>query len=60
MSNNDETNNEEKLQYNKTYDLTEALPLEHYEEDDSDINGNNKHSSTHQSLDEDRDQQEKI
>ena len=40
FSKNDETNNEddvtnnedEKWQYNKTYDLTEALPLEHYEE----------------------------
>ena len=41
----DETNNEDdKLQYNKTYDLTEALPLEHYEENDSDINENNEHS----------------
>ena len=66
FSKNDETNNEddetnnedEKLQYNKTYDLTEALLLEHYEETDSDTNGNNEHSSTHQSLDEDSDQQD--
>ena len=58
MSNNNGTNNEEKLQYNKTYDLTEALPLEHYEENDSDINENDKHSSTHQSVDEDRDLQD--
>ena len=35
----DEINNEvEKFQYNKTYNLTEALPLEHYEENDYDIN----------------------
>ena len=34
-----EINNEvEKLQDNKTYDLTEALLLEHYEESASDFN----------------------
>ena len=60
LSNNNETNNEEKLQYNKTYDLTEALPLEQYEENDSDINGNNEHSLTHQSLDEDLDRQDEL
>ena len=61
MSNNDEINNEdEKLRYNKTYDLNEALPLEHYEENDSEINENDEHSSTRQSLDEDRDQQNEL
>ena len=60
LSKIDETNNGEKLHYNKTYDLTEALPLEHYEENDSDINENDEHSSTHQSLDEDRDQQDEL
>ena len=44
----DDTNNEDdKLQYNKTYDLTEALPLEHYEENYSEINVDDEHSSTH-------------
>ena len=45
------------MQDNKTYDLTEALPSEHYEENDSNINKNDEHSSTHQSLDENHDQQ---
>ena len=61
LSNNDETNNEnEQLQYNMTYDLTEDLPLEHYEENDSDINENDEHSSTYQLLDKDRDQQDEL
>ena len=34
--------------------------MEHYEENDSDIDENNEHSSTHQSLGEDRDQQEEL
>ena len=68
FSKNDETNNEddetnnedEKLQYNKTYDLTEALPLECYEENDYDINENDEHSSTPQSSDEDHDQHDEL
>ena len=48
ISKGTEINNEDKeLQNNKTYDLTEALPLEHYEESDSDVNENDEHSSTH-------------
>ena len=59
ISKDTEINNEdEEIQDNKTYDLTEALPLEHYEENDSGINENDEHSSIHQSLDEDRDQQD--
>ena len=53
-------NQNEKLQYNKTYDLTEALPLEYYKENYSDINESNEHSSTHQLLDEGRDQQDEV
>ena len=54
-----EINNEdEEIQDNKTYDLTEALPLGYYEENDSDIDENYEHSSIHHSLDEDRDQQD--
>ena len=50
LSNNDEINNEdEKLQYNKTYDVTEALPLEHYEKNDFEINEKDEQSSTHRS-----------
>ena len=49
---------DEEIQDNKTYDLTEAIPLEHYEENDSDANENDEYSSIHQSLDEDRDQQD--
>ena len=59
ISKNTELNNEdEELQDNKTYDLTEALPLEHYEENDSEKNENNEHISIHQSLDKDRDHQD--
>ena len=48
ISKGTEINNEdEELQNNKTYYLTEALPLEHYEESDSDVNENDEHSSTH-------------
>ena len=61
ISKNDETNNEDKkLQYDKMYDLTEALPLEHYEENNSEINENDEHSPTRQSLDDDRDQQDEL
>ena len=49
-------NEDEELQDNKTYDLTEALPLEHYEENDSENNENDEHSFIHQPLDEDSDQ----
>ena len=49
---------DEEIQDNKAYDLTEAIPLEHYEENDSGINENDEHSSIHQSLDEDHDQQD--
>ena len=34
--------------------------MEHYEENDSEINENDEHSSTRQSLDEDRDQQNEL
>ena len=34
--------------------------MEHYEENNSEINENDVHSSTHQSLDENRDQQNKL
>ena len=56
-----EINNEdEELQDNKTYDLTEALPLEHYEESDSDVNENDEYSFIRQSLDEGCDQQDEL
>ena len=48
----------EEIQDNKTYDLTEALPLEHYEENDYENNENDEHSYIHQSLDEDCGQQD--
>ena len=44
----DEKNSkDEEVQDDKTYDLTEAIPLEHYEENYSDANENNEHSSIH-------------
>ena len=50
ISKDTEINDEdEEIQDNKTYDLTEALPLEYYNEND-------EHSSIHQTLDEDSDQ----
>ena len=52
---NEDSSKDEEIQDNKTYDLTEAIPLEHYEENDSDANENNEHNSIHQSLDEGRD-----
>ena len=59
ISKDTEINNEdEELQDNKTYDLTEALPLKHYEESDSDVNENDEYSFTRQSLDESCDQQD--
>ena len=53
-------NEEEEMQDNNTYDLTEALPLEHYEENNSEINENDEHSPTRQSLDDNRDQQDEL
>ena len=38
--------------------FSKDVPLEHYEENDYDVNENDEHSSTHQSLDEDYDQQD--
>ena len=50
ISKDTEINKEdEELQDNKTYALTEALKLENHDESDYDANGNNKHSSIHQS-----------
>ena len=50
ISKDTEINKEdEELQDNKTYALTEALKLENHDESDYDVNGNNKHSSIHQS-----------
>ena len=60
LKDNEINNEDEELQYNKTYDLTEDLLLEHYEEMDSNINEINELSSTHQSLDEDFDQQDEL
>ena len=53
-------NEDEEMQNNKTYHLNEALPLEHYEENDYNVNENDEHSSTYQSLDEDYDQQDEL
>ena len=52
-----EINNEdEELQYNKTFDLTEDLSLNHYKESESSVDEYDDHSSTYQSLHEDCDQ----
>ena len=53
-------NEDEEMQNNKTYHLNEALPLEHYEENDYNVNENDEHSSTYQSLDEEYDQQDEL
>ena len=53
-------NEDEKVQDDTTYDLTEALQLKHYEESYSDVNENDEHSSTRQSLDKDFDQQDEF